>query len=169
MAVKIYVAASLDGFIAGRDGGVDWLLPYQTIDYGYEAFLGSISTVVMGRRSFETAKSFGPWPYSAQRSIVVTSGRIDALPPNVETSPDAARVIEEVRGGTGDTWVMGGAQMMGAFLDAGAVGHMEIYVIPVFLGAGTRLFKRTGPPQGFRLTQTHVFSNDVVKTVYVGF
>jgi dihydrofolate reductase len=166
VAVKIYVAASLDGFIADRDGNVDWLLPFQTIDYGYERFLSSVATVVMGRISFEFAKSFGPWPYAAQRSIVITTRRIEVLPPDVETSADVASVIEEVRAAPSDTWVMGGAQIMGAFLDAGAVDHMEIYVIPVLLAEGTRLFARTGPPQSFKLTQAHAFQNGVVKTAY---
>ena len=167
MATKIYVASSLDGYIADANHSVDWLLPFQTIDYGYEAFLASCSTIIMGSRSYQTAKVFGNWPYPNQKSVVLTSQTLTDLPPNTKTANSLDAAIEAAKSSRGDTWIMGGSQVMGAFLDANAIDHMEIYVIPILIGSGTPLFTRkTTTPIQLTLTATHQYQNGVVRTVY---
>ena len=66
--VRFYVATSLDGFIADRDGGVDWMAPYDARLYGYDAFVDEIGALVMGRRTYEIIRAVGEWPYVGKRA-----------------------------------------------------------------------------------------------------
>lgn len=168
MKFRIYCAMSLDGFIADDNGGVSWLERYQHADYGYRAFLASIKTVVMGRKSYELARSFGPWEYLGKQSIVLTSQSLADLPPDVDTTPGPVSTLAaDLRANArGDVWIMGGAQAMGAFLDARAVDTMELFTIPVLLGRGVPLFTRTETPALARLLETERFDNGVVRSLY---
>ena len=73
--VVYYVAASVDGYIATPDGAVDWLAPFHTDgeDHGYNAFLATLGGIVMGRRTYDQVRGFGPWPYTGLDCRVVTS------------------------------------------------------------------------------------------------
>jgi len=81
LAVYVYVATSLDGFIAASDGGLDWLMetpnPEQS-DYGFAEFMSGIDAIVMGRNTFETVLTFGDWPYS--KPVFVLSRTLDEVP-----------------------------------------------------------------------------------------
>ena len=93
--IRVYIAQSLDGYIARPDGGIDWLRPFDDVDYGYAAFIREIATVVMGRKSYDLARSFGDWPYPTARSLVITSRPLEDAPANVtRISADIARLSE---------------------------------------------------------------------------
>jgi dihydrofolate reductase len=81
---RLYLAASVDGFIATPDGGVDWLEPYPAEDFGFDAFLPTIGTIVMGRTTYEQALRLGPWSFEGKHTIVLTSRPIDEPPAGVE-------------------------------------------------------------------------------------
>lgn len=168
MKFRIYCAMSLDGFIADENGSVAWLERFQAVDYGYKNFLASITTVVMGRKSYELARSFGPWEYLGKRSIVLTSQNLNNLPADVDTTPGPVSMLaaDLQKNATGDVWIMGGAQVMGAFLDAHAVDTMELYTIPVLLGRGVPLFTRTGTPAHAKLLDIKRLDNGVVRAHY---
>ncbi|MBC5816666.1 MAG: dihydrofolate reductase [Candidatus Eremiobacteraeota bacterium] len=168
MKFRIYCAMSLDGFIADHNGSVGFLDAFNDQDYGYKEFLTSIRTVVMGRRSYEFARTLGSWEYTGKRSIILTSQTLGSLPPEVDTTPGPVETLAaDLREhAAGDVWIMGGGAAMGAFLDAGAVDTMELYVVPVLLGRGVRLFTRSGPPVSMKLLETKKFANGVVRTLY---
>ena len=69
--IILYVAISLDGYIAKKDGSVDWLSSYDE-DYGYEKFLSTLDTIIMGRKTYQQVLSFGEWPYSGLKTYVFT-------------------------------------------------------------------------------------------------
>ena len=169
MSFRIYCAVSLDGFIADHQGGVAWLDAFHDVDYGYTSFLASVNTVVMGRKSYELARSFGAWEYTGKRSIVLTTQTLTDLPPDVETTPGPVDMLarELRKNARGDVWIMGGGQVMGAFLDAGAVDDIELYVIPIALGRGVPLFSSAGQPAVLKLLDHHRFTNGVVRTRYM--
>lgn len=76
--IRGYMAMSADGYIADAGGGVGWLEPFEDVDYGYDAFLGEIETVVMGRRTYEQIEGFGlGWPYGHREGIVLSSGGLE--------------------------------------------------------------------------------------------
>ena len=90
--IRIYIAQSLDGYIARLDGAIDWLRPFDTVDYSYEKFFADIGTVVMGRKSYELARSFGDWPYAAARSRVRIGPGSNKLTRSFVVATSAAQV-----------------------------------------------------------------------------
>jgi dihydrofolate reductase len=148
-----YIASSLDGFIAREDGRLDWLMKYDTKDFGAddpEIFLAGIRTIVMGRGTYDfLASEDFPWPYAGKRVLVVTSRPLPQPNGEVEVRSDIEALIAELRGlDDGDVWMLGGGQLQMAFMERGALDEIEIYVIPEIIGGGVPLF----PPTGFAAT-----------------
>ena len=144
-----YIAVSLDGFIATKDDGLDWLFKYDDMDLGehdYRLFLQGIRTVVMGRGTYDfIAREPAPWAYGDKRVLVVTSQPISDPKGPMEVRADVDALIAELRTlDDGDVWMLGGGRLQMAFLERGALDEIEIYVIPEMLGGGRPLFPATG-------------------------
>ncbi len=92
---RLYMAISLDGFIASPDGGVKWLEPYDPYSVGFGEFLTGIGSVVMGRKSFEQMLSFGPWPYEGKRTVVMTRGSFPVTTPQTEISSEPVDILAD--------------------------------------------------------------------------
>ncbi len=150
-AVKcsVFIAASLDGYIARADGRIDWLdaanarVP-KGEDCGYAAFMSTVDALVMGRRTFELARSFPEWPYGRTR-VVVLSSRMRSLPAGapgtvqlVDESP-AALVARLAAQGMKHLYVDGGVTIQ-RFLADGLIDEITITTIPVLIGSGRPLF-----------------------------
>lgn len=146
---SVFIATSLDGYIARADSSIDWLedanatLPGDE-DCGYGAFFATVDAVVMGRNTFEQIASFREWPYGAT-PVIVLSRTLRALPAQVpasvrlSTEPPGALVRTLAAQGLGHLYVDGG-QTIQAFLAAGLIQELTITVIPVLLGTGRSLF-----------------------------
>ena len=169
MRFRIFIAQSLDGYIARPDGAIDWLRPYDSVDYGYENFVAEIGTIVMGRKSYELAKSFGEWPYPNARSLVITSQTIGDMPPNVtRVGPDIARLATALKASGGkDVWIMGGAMAINGFLAAQAVDRIDLFTIPVLLGDGIPLFTGNRSEIPLKLVGTQTFEKGLVRASYL--
>lgn len=149
-SLRLYMAVSLDGFIATPDGDIDWLAPFDDQDFGYASFFERVGLLVMGRATFDQILTFGPWPYGG-RPCWVMSGRPlpEDAPDDVASCADhdagaiAARARAQVEG---DVWIVGGAHTVAQFLRAGAVDQIDIFVMPVWLGRGLPLFPASPPP-----------------------
>ena len=167
--IRLYLAQSVDGYIARPDGAIDWLRPFDDVDYGYTAFIREIGTVVMGRASYEMARSFGEWPYQTMRSLVVTSTPLADAPPTVaRVGGDIARLVTALRAaGDKDVWIMGGAQTINAFLRAEAVDRIDLFTLPILLGGGIRLFEDARPETNFRLLSTQSYDKGLARLSYV--
>ncbi len=139
-SIRLYVAISIDGFIADAQGSVDWLDAYPPVPVAFARFIEDIGTIVSGRTTYENGRDRG-WP-AAPHTIVVTSRPL-ASAPNVSThGGPVADLIAHVRAldDERDVWVIGGGRLMAAFLDADAVDRIIVFVVPHALGAGTPLF-----------------------------
>ena len=146
--IVYYVAASLDGFIATPDGGVEWLAPWEGSgqDYGYAAFLSSVDGLVLGSRTYEQALTFGSWPYGGKRAWVLSSRRLDAVPGAVVTDGTPNDVVAEMAAlGLRRVWLVGGGAIAGAFRAEGLISEYIVSVMPVILGGGVPLFRGPGP------------------------
>lgn len=166
---RVYIAASVDGYIADAKGGVDWLDPFAAENFGYRRFFGGIHTVVMGRRSFDQVLGFGAWPYAGRRSVVLTRRKPPPDPPREVAFRDvaAADLAAELRaGGAGDVWVMGGADTIGQFMDARCVDALELFVIPLLLGRGVPLFPEGDGPRPLTLQGARPYAQGVVRLSY---
>jgi len=169
MRFRVYIAQSLDGFIARPDGAIDWLRPFDTVDYGYETFMAEVGTVVMGRKSYELARSFGEWPYPAARSLVITSQNLDDMPPGVtRVGNDIARLVTALKASGGkDVWIMGGAMAINGFLAAQAIDRIDLFTIPVLLGDGIPLFAPGRAEIPLKLAGTQTYDKGLVRASYL--
>ncbi len=168
--IILYIAVSVDGFIAPGDGSVAWLEPFQDVghDYGYGEFMAGIATVVMGRRTYEQVLTFGEWPYAGKKSVVLTSRPLGpGAPEEVRAhGGDIGPLVEQLRGQQGDVWIDGGGEVVRPFVRAGALDRLELFVMPVLLGNGVRLFPDVDGATGLRLVDSHAYENGVVGLVY---
>lgn len=168
MRLRLYIATSLDGYIADDKGGVDWLHPFEGPDLGFHEFLSGIRRLVMGRKTFEQTLSFGAWPYSDHLVHVMTSRLLEAPPTGVEAwRAGAAALLERLKAtADGDVWLVGGSQTVKSFLDIDAIDRFEITVVPRLLGQGIPLFARGGAVANLRLVHQQALPRGLITLTY---
>ena len=169
--ITYYVAATLDGFIAGQQGELDWLHPFEQAgtDYGLADFMATVDGLAMGRSTYEVTRSFGEWPYG-ERPAWVLSRQVapaeGALPSCVHWGAAQPRDLVAQWSGLGlqHVWLVGGGQVAGQFLQAGLVDHLMLATIPVTLGAGLPLWgaQQPMPPQRWALHAHQAYPNGVL-------
>jgi dihydrofolate reductase len=159
----LYIACSLDGYIARKDHGLDWLPPPD--EAGYNEFIAGIDTILMGRRTYDVCKKFEPWPYT-QRCIVFTSNPLHD--PKVEfTKEDPAAVLAELRKHPGkDIWLEGGGELIRVFHEKGLIDEYIIAVVPVTIGDGIPLFVKSDAMVKLKLSAIKQYK-DFVEMKYV--
>jgi len=168
--VRLYVATSLDGFIADGDGSVDWMAPYDARLYGYDKFLGEIGALVMGRRTFEMINATGEeWPYLGRTVFVLSSETLSDLPRGVATvGAGILSALKRARETTQkDVWVMGGAVTLQSALEEGLVDLVELFLVPVLLGSGLTLLNDLRRRQSLLFDGIEAFPDGVVKLRYI--
>lgn len=167
--IRGYMAMSLDGYIADAEGGVGWLTPFDGVDTGYERFIAGIDTVVMGRLTYDQIPGFSiGWPYPGKRGIVVTSRPLDVTYAEATAWQGCvAELIADLRSRKERVWVLGGAQLQAAFLAGGGLDRLELFVIPVLLGDGVRLFPpATIAPARLTLRESEILPLGMVRLAY---
>jgi dihydrofolate reductase len=172
--IIVYIAVSADGYIARPDGGVEWLnRPDPEGDYGMPAFLGSIDTILWGRKTWEVGRELGGdvlGTYgSGTRHYVFSRTPHESDAPNLEWVSDPVPAFaQRLRATPGkNVWMMGGAQLIAAFLDAGELDEFMIFVIPVFIGQGIPLIAPARRNVELRLQSTEQYDNGVVQLHYL--
>jgi dihydrofolate reductase len=145
---SVFIATSLDGFIARANGDLDWLTGAQSAsteqDYGYQEFMDTVDTIVVGRNTFELVLTFDTWPYSGKK-VVVLSSRPNAIPPHLANDvewlslPPQRLVGRLAAQGATHLYVDGGKTIQG-FLNAGLIDELTITRVPILIGAGVPLF-----------------------------
>lgn len=165
----VYIAASADGYIADAEGRIDWLFAYDARQYGYDDFVASVGTIVMGRTTYDEVLRQGAWPYPGKTAHVLTRRPLPEPPAgaSVRAYADIDRLIAAVRAPGGpDVWIAGGGQTIRALLDRGAVDRLDIFVIPILLGDGIPLFTRPGRRHPLTLETSRAFPDGVVALSY---
>lgn len=143
----VFIAMSLDGFIAKKDNSLDWLMKYDTKgqDQGFEEFIEKSDVLVMGSGTFRTVLGFGEWPYKKPVMVMSRSMTIDDIPEelssSVQITDQAPKALMEslFEQGLKQVYVDGG-QVIQSFLREGLIEDMTITIIPILLGQGKRLF-----------------------------
>src|SRR4051812_40740693 len=138
---SVFIAMSLDGYIARKDGSIDWLEIVHPVDeaHGYHFFMDSIDTIVVGRSTYETALGFDAWPYAGKRVVVMTHRPAEAR--HGETFFDGNAADLAARLSDAQRVYVDGGQVVSQFLAASLIGDITISVIPIVLGDGIRLFR----------------------------
>ena len=171
MKASVFIATSLDGFIARPDGALDWLPADGGEPHGYTEFIATVDAIVIGRKTFETVMTFDAWPYGS-KPVVVLSTSLTAL-----TVPDGA-VCDLMAGtpqeivtrlaprGMNHLYVDGGVTIQG-FLEAGLIQRVIITRIPVLLGSGIPLFGPLSNDIRLEHVATRSYPSGMVQSEYV--
>lgn len=166
---SVYIAASLDGFIARADGSIDWLAMVERPgeDYGFKGFYDSVDTLVMGRKTYDTVLGFDAWPHGNKRCVVVTSDTRRPSRHGEEFFAGELATLFERLGAEGAerVYVDGGA-VIGQALKAGLVDDLTLSIIPVLLGEGTALAPSLGGDVRLELTGQRAFESGLVQLEY---
>ncbi|NQW12171.1 MAG: dihydrofolate reductase [Alphaproteobacteria bacterium] len=168
---RLYMAQSLDGFVADAEGGVDWLDAFddgddEAVDYGTDGFMDEIDALIMGRATYDQITGFDVWPYAGKRVFVLTSSPIPEAPEGVEATSDVAGLIAELREDAARVWIVGGPGAVVAMRGLGALDTVELFVMPILLGAGVPLFGDEADPLPLSLKSSRAYPNGVVHLVY---
>ena len=170
MEIIYYLAMSVDGYIATPDGGVDWLIPFQTgdEDYGYASFYDSVDGLLFGRRTYEQIVEFGTWPYLEKPSWVLSRRSIEIQHPEVTlTAKSSAQVVDELLSRhVKRVWLVGGPTLAASFREARLIQAYIITILPVILGDGIRLLLPANLSERLELHKTQEFGQGVIQLQY---
>lgn len=166
MRCSVYIATSVDGFIARPDDTLDWLDRVQVPgeDYGYQDFISTVDVLIMGRRTYEVALGFPEWPHAGRRVVVVSRTPCPAKH-GVEVTAEAPAALVERLAGCARAYIDGGT-LIRAFLRAGLIDDLTLSVVPIVLGAGVRLFGDDLPTIPLAFEAHRAFPSGLVQTRY---
>ncbi|HEV2806790.1 MAG TPA: dihydrofolate reductase family protein [Chthoniobacterales bacterium] len=169
--IVYYVAASLDGYIATPDGGVDWLARFDTAgeEHGAAELHSSVDALLLGSRTYEFALKLGHWPARDKPSWVFTKRELPVLDPSITlTSQSPADLVEVLRArGVRRAWLMGGGKLAASFHSAGLISRFIVSVFPVLLGSGIPLFApNSSREDSLRLVEAKPFGSGIVQLTY---
>ncbi|MFC0682640.1 dihydrofolate reductase family protein [Lysobacter korlensis] len=141
---SVFIAASLDGFIATPDGDLAWLTGRAEAigDTGYDDFIASVDAIAMGRNTYEKTLTFGGWPYEGLQAFVLSSTLDPASDPKVGVHPTVDDLIAGMNASGVRSVYVDGGMLIGAFLERGLISEFTLTTAPVILGSGIPLFHR---------------------------
>ena len=168
----LFIAMSLDGYIADANGGVDWLEGQNPEDgdgNSYDNFIREIDTVVMGWNTYrQIATELSPqqWVYEGLTSYVLTHRKIEKMDGIIFTDESPCGLIQRLRRKPGkDIWICGGASTAGQLMKEGMIDRYHISMIPTLLGSGIRLFDSLKGQTKLKLVRSQVY-NGIAELVY---
>lgn len=171
--IKLYIAASIDGYIADPDGGLDWLSGYPItpeLNYGYNEFFNSVDSVIMGGRTYRDILNMDVlYPYSEKISYIITRNKNNqATIENIQfLSENIIETISNLKEQQGkDIWLVGGGEIISILLDNNLVDEMIITHIPKILGDGIPLFPKMRVESNWKLLNSQSYNNGVLSVEY---
>lgn len=174
MKASVFIATSLDGFIARKNGDIDWLISADSKDnhedYGYKEFSDSIDCLVMGRKCLETALKFTEWPYEGKR-VVVLSNTMTETPEQVSGKVELyygslKALIEKLDSEQCNHLYIDGGKTIQSFLREGIITDLTITKIPILLGEGLTLFGELQNDLKLTHIKTESYTTGFVKSTY---
>ena len=175
MKVSVYIATSLDGFIARTDGSLDWLdkanatIPNDE-GCGFQSFIDTVDVLVVGRKTYEKVLSFGVWRYGSTRVIVLSSRPIEfppEVPDTVANSSEHPRALYDRLSSEGVKHLyLDGGQTIRGFLSEGLVDEITITLVSVLIGEGRPLFGPLKSDVSLELIESRSFDFGFVQSIY---
>ena len=169
--IILYIATSLDGFIADEQGGIDWLNEFsftKEIEQDYNEFYNKISTVVMGGKTYRQVineLSPGKWVYEGKESFVFTRNKLKDTENVKFISGDIAQKLREIqKNSKGNIWVIGGFEIVNSLIKENIIDEYIITLIPTLIGKGIPLFKEN--TLKLNLVDCKNMGSDIVKLTY---
>jgi dihydrofolate reductase len=162
--IVYYVAASIDGYIADANGGVDWLNPYFSPELGFEPFMKRMKGSLMGRATFD--KMGGMMGGGGQPAIVATNRPLKTKGKVVAMAGTASELASAARDAArGPVWLIGGGGLAAQLLEAGELDRVDLFTIPVILGGGIPAF-RTDKLLSLELASTGTYPKGITRHTY---
>lgn len=161
--IILYIAASLDGYIARENGDIDWL-PTNT-DSGYAEFYKSIDIIVMGKTTYDQVLTFGKYPYKEKRSFVFTRNDSLTKDENAEFVSNTQEITKLISSSEATIWLVGGSKLLSVFLQHKLVDEIIISIMPTILGKGIPLFQNITQEVKLELIKTTKYS-ELVELTY---
>jgi dihydrofolate reductase len=164
--VILFIATSLDGYIASKDGSVDWL--FTDGDYGTTAFMKTIDTILMGRKTYEQAVEFGLEYFKGKKIYVFTkSKRLQAEEGCEIINEDAILFVKRlIRKKGKNIWLMGGGELASSFQKKNLIDEYNLFVHPIILGEGIPLFHNLPKISKLKLRSHKKFDSGLVRINY---
>jgi len=167
----VFIGTSLDGFIARKNGDIDWLVHYANKEavQAYEKFISRIEAIVIGRGTFEKVMSFPSWPY--EKKVFVLSTSIKEIPPAVKEkitilSMKPAAMLSYLSGQGFSSIYVDGGKVIQDFLKEDLIDELIISKVPVLIGSGIPLFGYLNTDLQFKHNRTEIGSNGLVRSYY---
>ena len=163
--LQLYIAVSLDGYIAGPNGEIDWLEAGGDLDYGYGEFYDSIDTTLMGRATYEITQTVDEFPYSSKVNYVFTRNRELQDTDHVRfISDDVSAFVRTLKEQEGDNiWLVGGGQVNTIMLNAGLIDDIILTTFPILLGEGIPLFAPGARRAEFKTVDCTTFETGLIQ------
>jgi dihydrofolate reductase len=174
MKCKVYIATSLDGYIADKNNKIDWLMetPNPTNDdFGFSEFMDSIDALIMGKNTFETVNSFDcEWPYS--KPVYVLSSSLKEIPEDLENkvflvNSSTEKLLKLMEEKAYKNLYIDGGRVIQSFLKKDLIDELILTKIPILLGGGVPLFSHLDKELRFNHIKTEVLLGELVKSHYV--
>ena len=173
MANIVYIATSLDGYIARKDGNVDWLMEIpnpEKSDFGFSDFMKRIDGLIMGRNTFEVVLQFGEWPYT--KPVFVLSKTMKKIPDTFKGKAELIygnlkTIVEELKSKGFNNLYIDGGKTIQSFLKQDMIDELIITRIPIILGSGISLFEEMDSELKLEHVETKILNNTLVKSRYL--
>jgi len=170
MKSSVFIATSLDGFIARKDGALDWLPANGGEPHGYDEFMATVDALVIGRNTFETVLKFDAWPYGKKPVVVLSTSMSEVRPPDgavceLMVGTPHEIVTQLTQRGMKHLYIDGGLTIQG-FLQAGLIQRMIVTRIPVLLGSGIPLFGALSSDIRLEHVVTRSYGSGMVQSEY---
>ena len=170
MKASVFVGTSLDGFIARANGDLDFLPTGGGEPHGYDEFMATVDALVIGRKTFDTVLTLGPWPYGEKPVFVLSTHALASTPPGaiVERMSGApADIVARLAArGIRHIYVDGGITIQ-RFLHAGLIHRLIITRVPVLIGGGIPLFGAVERDIALKHVATRHYASGLVQSEYV--
>lgn len=171
--ISVFIATSIDGYIAKKNGDIEWLTTFATPtgeneekDCGFSAFFSEVNALVMGRNTYDVVSQFDPWPYEGKRVIVLSSSLKSVCKQAELFNGDILTLMSKLTSeGVKHIYIDGGSTIS-QFLNKGLIDQLIISIIPVVLGGGIPLFSDINNDKWCRLISSRVYSNGLVQLRY---
>jgi dihydrofolate reductase len=165
--VTLYIATSLDGYIAGPDDDLSWL--FTDADYGYSEFYRQVDALIMGRGTYEVVTKMGDWPYAGKHVVVVSRAQEVTITTS-ETefhSSSLSALLQQLREkGYLKVWLVGGGDLVRSFLNESLVSHIQVSLHPILLGKGVPLFPGGFPRTLLQFEGAEAYESGLVQLSY---
>jgi len=169
--VIVYIAASLDGFIARKDDDVSWLDPFNISgeDYGYSIFIRNVGTAVMGARTYEQSLANPERLLTGLKNYILTSRSLPLTGADTELwHGPLSELIQKIRRESErDIYIVGGGPVISGFLNEGLIDEIQLFIVPVILGEGIPLFTGLQSEVSLHLIEVLPYSMGIAKLLYL--